>query len=215
MIEASPIRHKNYETLAMKIALTLALLFACFRAFAQDMPDGTVDVYYQPQSADGQLNSCMLVFTSLVRDHATMKGAQVIVNGSIAIRKIGAERLMFTGKLGTRPFSAQNQWQAPAHFFFATANRSTAGLAKIADAESPGYKLLIAPMGDEIIQFLEEMGRSGEFTVGFNRKAGGQDVRVPVKIAVSLTKDVNGSAVKVDNEKTRVDFYACLSKLLK
>ena len=199
----------------MKIAVTLALILACLPAFAQDMLDGTVDVYYQPQSADGILNSCMLVFTSLVRDQATLKGAQVIVNGSIAIRKIGAERLMFSGKLGTRPLLAQNQWQAPAHFFFATANRSTAGLAKIADAETPGYKLLIAPMEDEMIKFLDEMGRSGEFTVGFNRRIGGQDVRVPVKIAVSLTKDVNGNALKVENEETRVGFYGCLGKLLK
>jgi hypothetical protein len=197
----------------MKLALTVALLLACAPLQAQDMPDGTVDVYFQQLSSDGKLDGCSLVFTSLVRDFATQRGTQFIVNGSIAIRKLGPEQLMLTGKLGTRPFLAQNEWQPPAHFFFATSNRSTAGRAKIADSDTPGYKLLLAPMDTELIRFLEELGKSGQFTAGFNRRAGGQDIATPIKLNVRLKKDANGNAVRLQNDETQADFFGCLGKL--
>jgi hypothetical protein len=199
----------------MKTALAFALLLACAPLQAQDIPDGTVDVYFQQLSSDGKLDGCSLVFTSLIRDYATQRGAQIIVNGSIAIRKLGPEQLMFTGKLGTRPFLAQNEWQAPAHFFFATSNRSTAGRAKIAASDTPGYKLLLAPIDAELIGFLEELGKSGQFTAGFNRRAGGQDVATPIKLNVSLKKDANGNAVKVLDDATQADFFGCVAKLVR
>lgn len=198
----------------MRLTLMVALLLACFPLHPQDMSDGTVDVYFQQGSSDGMLESCSLVFTSLVRDFATKRGAQIIVNGSIAIRKLGPDRLMFSGKLGTRPFATQQDWQPPAHFFFATESSSTAGLAKIAASDTPGYKLLLAQMDDEMIKFLRELSKSGQFTAGFNRKPGGLDVTTPIKLNVSLTKDANGNAARVVNEETRADFFSCLGKLI-
>lgn len=199
----------------MKRVFALALLAASCSIQAQDFPDGTVDVYFQPVSSDGKLDGCSLVFTSLVRDYATQRGAQVIVNGSVAIRKLQGDNLFFSGKLGTRLFSSQNQWQAPAHFFFSTANRSTAGVAKIAESDTPGYKLLLAPMGTELIKLLGEMGESGQFTAGFNRRDGGQDVTTIIKLNVALRKGPNGNAGTVISEETPRDFFGCLSKLVR
>jgi hypothetical protein len=155
----------------MKAALTCVALSLATFAHAQDLPDGTVDVYFEPQSVEGQLRSCSLVFTALVRDFTTQRGTQYIVNGSLAVRKMDEkDRFMLSGKLGTRPFMAQNAWEPPAYFFFATANRSTAGHAVIADSETRGYKLMIAPMNTEVIQFLKELGAAGSSSRGLTAR---------------------------------------------
>jgi hypothetical protein len=196
-------------------SLLLLLLLACVTAFAEDVPDGPIDAYFQQGSSDGKLESCSIVFTSVTRDFATQKGARVIVNGSFALRKVEPERIFVSGKLGTRIFPTGAAWEEPAHFFFATANRSTAGRAKMAASDTAGYKLLIAALDNEMAEFVNEMLASGQFTVGFNRRSGGQDVTVPVKLAVSLQKDASGNAQTVNNPETYKQFLACMGKLLK
>ena len=86
----------------MKTLVLCAALMLAAPAYSQDMPDGPVDTYFMQGSKEGKFDSCSLVFTSLVRDFATQKGEKVIVNGSIAFRKVGKDQVFLSGKLGTR-----------------------------------------------------------------------------------------------------------------
>lgn len=48
-----------------------------------------------------------------------------------------------------------------------------------------------------------------------NRRPGGWDVTVPVKLNVASKQDANGKAVLVTNNDTPRDFFGCLGKLVK
>jgi hypothetical protein len=193
----------------------LALLLPCSIG-AQTLDNGTVDVYFQPVTAQGRAEGCSLVFTSLERDFQYLQGQQVVLNGSIAIRVIDGNDLMFTGKLGTRPFvgGSPGKWDAPAHFYFATRNGTTAGHAVIADSDTEGYKLLIGRVSnDNVMKLLKEMGETQTFTVGFNRRPGGQDVHSSIRMNVALKKDDRGNARQVLNDETPAQFFDCLARL--
>jgi len=199
----------------MKTRLLLLLALLPVTVGAQDLLDGTYDVYFQQLSMAGKLEGCSLVFTGLTRDSAYLKGAQVIVNGSLAYRTLDRENtFVFAGKLGTKPLLApKSPWSAPTHFHFATKSASTAGKGKIMAGES-GYRLLLTHVDDELTRFLEEMTSSGGFVVGFNRKEGGQDVLAPIRLDVSLTKDSNGNAIQKRNDQTANDFMDCIGRLV-
>jgi hypothetical protein len=198
----------------MKHWMLLAALPACVAA--QPMDQGTYDVYFQQLSAAGKLEGCSLVFTTIVNDTAYLNGAQVILNGSIAYRTFQKpNQLLFTGKLGTKPLLQQSgPWHAPSHFYFSTKSGSTAGRAKIVDADTPGYRLLIADTDEQTINMFGDMMNSGELTVGFNRTPAGQDIYSAIKLNVSLKKDAGGNAKTVQSNETPAQFNDCMGRLI-
>lgn len=179
-------------------------IFSYSSAQSQEIPDGTIDVYFQQLSRGGILEGCSLVFTTSARDTANLKGAQVIMNGSIAIRNLQDARLSFTGKLGIKQVDKSNaKWEAPNHFFFSTANGSTAETAKIIESDTDGYRLLIGDAFDKKIwPILTDLIDRPEFTVGFNRKPDGQDVYSLVNMTLSLKNKADGSIGIINNPQT-------------
>lgn len=187
-----------------------------FAAIAQPLDSGTVDVYFQQLSREGKLDGCSLVFTSLVNDYMYLNGAQVIMNGSIAVRAMSNKSIAFTAKLGTKPFLRNSpKWDAPVHFYVATKTHSTAGRANFVDGDHEGYRLLITQLDSNFAGMFKEMVETHQFTVGFNRKPGGSDVYTVVKMNVQLTKDANGNAAQVINEETAPQFFDCVGDLAK
>lgn len=187
-------------------------------AAAQGMDNGTVDVYFQRITAAGKLEGCSLVFTTVTSDTAYLRGAQVLINGSLAMR-LTNNTILYSGKLGTRDLagvlSGQGKWSAPTHFHFSSRNGSTAASGKIAQSETEGYRLLIGPVDSQFQKFLGDLADSGEFTVGFNRKPDGQDVLAPVNLTTALKQDASGKAVRVTNPDTPREFFECVSQLAK
>jgi hypothetical protein len=196
-------------------ALLAPLCLAPCIALAQPLEAGTYDVYFEALTREGVLDGCSLVFTALVYDTAYLQGAPVLVNGSFAVRSINGLDLALTGKLGTRQAAGSAQWVAPAHFYFASSNGgTTAGQSQFVEAETPGYKLLIAnALLDPTLKILDGMSQTGEFVVAFNRKPGGQDVHVPIRMNVSLRKDQNGNATRTLNKEIGDAFFKCVSDL--
>jgi hypothetical protein len=182
---------------------------------AQQISNGTVDVYFQQLSSDGVLNGCSLVFTSLVSDTAYSKGAQIVMNGSIAIRIVKKGQISFTGKLGTKPFlDTTNKWIEPANFYFSSDSGTTSEAAKVIDSDTQGYKLLIGNAFEGgILELLKDILRTGEFTVGFNRKPGGQDVYTLVKVNTSLKSNPDGTGEREQSNATPLAFNRCLGRL--
>ena len=199
----------------MNRVLLLVVVLAS-AANAQQMPNGTVDVYFQQLSRGGVPEGCSLVFTALTADTAYLKGAQVTMNGTIAIRSLDGKRLMFTGKLGTRTFEQQDsKWLEPHHFYFSSNTGTTAGKSKIAASETVGYKLLIADAREpSIARLMSDISKTGEFIVGFNRREKGQDVYTKVELSKSLTQHANGTAQITTNPNTEKEFDTCVLRLL-
>lgn len=195
--------------------LVLTIVFFAAGVNAQQVSNGTADVYFQQLSRDGVLDGCSLVFTSLVSDTAYSKGAQIVMNGSIAIRTLGKGQLSFTGKLGTKPFlDTTNNWIEPANFYFSSDSGTTARVAKVIQSDTKGYKLLIGDaFNDKIFALIEDILRTGEFTAGFNRKLGGQDVYTLVEVNTSLRSNPDGTAQRTQSTVTPLAFNACLGRL--
>lgn len=198
----------------LKVFLLMAVFSAA--AHAQPIPNGTIDVYFQQLSRNGVPDGCSLVFTAVASDTAYRNGAQVTMNGSIAVRDVDGKRLMFTGKLGTRTFEESgSQWSAPHYFYFTTKTGTTAGKSKVIAAETAGYKLLIVDATEPpITRLIVEIAKTGSFTVGFNRRENGQDVYSRVDLSKSLKSLPNGSAEITTNTNTQKEFDACFVALV-
>lgn len=200
----------------MKTRLVLALFAIPLLAGAQ-MDSGTVDVYFQRQTAEGKLFGCSMVFTSLTNDHMYLRGQQVIVNGSFSVSALRDQSFSFTSKLGTKPFLSAPSvgWAAPNHFYFSTQTKSTAGKSQMLSGSgtTPGYLLAIAPLDKEIMELFHEMAETGKLTVGFNRSPRGSDVHAEIEISTSLVRDDRGQAVKKKNSQTCMDFFDCIAQL--
>lgn len=197
--------------------LAIAWLLGPLIALGQPLENGTWDVENQDITVEGRLEGCSLVFTALTTDYAYLSGQQVVLNGSIALRTLDSKDLLFTAKLGTRQLTASgtSQWERPVHFHIFSKTGSTAGRVKIMDAETPGYRLLRGRATDsEILALIMEMTESAEFGVGFNRKAGGQDVRSQINMNVRLRPDGNGGARRVASNETPVAFATCVFGLI-
>lgn len=193
--------------------LIVGVFLAPVLVAAQSPDNGTVNVYFQQISAAGQLEGCSLVFTALEADYVYLRGQQIVVNGSIAIQTLSGD-LLLTGKLGTRRFLDLGKWEAPEYFYFASANGTTAGKAKVMAAETAGYKLLLSRATEEpILGFVKDLVSAQEFTVGFNRVPQGQDVYTTIKMNVALKRDAAGNAQRVESNDTAQSFLSCVSKL--
>ena len=201
----------------MKTIVLAAAILCSPALLAQPLESGTYDVYNQDISVEGVLEGCSLVFTAVVTDTAYLDGAQVLLNGSIALRTLGRKALLFSGKLGTRRLLASGlgEWEQPSHFHFFTKTGTTAGHVKILDAETPGYRLLIGPATQgPVFTLVKEMASEGGFSVGFNRKPGGQDVTASIDVAASIKRDASGVAHRVRNNETAISYAGCVSRLV-
>lgn len=200
----------------MKLLAFTTLLVPLF-AMAEPIETGTWDVENQDITVEGKLEGCSLVFTAVTVDRAYLSGKQVVLNGSVGLRTLGRKDLLFTGKLGTRQWtpSGAGAWEAPVHFHFFSKTGTTAGSVRLMDAETPGYRLLLGrATDDKILPLLMDMASTGEFGVGFNRKAGGQDVRTQIKMNVRMKVDGRGGGSRVETDETPAAFAACVSQLI-
>ena len=195
--------------------IVLITLMTCGSANSENLPSGTINAYFQQLSRAGVPDGCSLVFVANTSDTAYLKGAQVTMSGSIAVRDMNGTSLTFTGKLGTRAFDLLNsQWVAPHSFYFSSKNGTTAGKVKLSKSETPGYKLSIgSALDDPVAGLVIDIAKTGLFVVGFNRREGGQDVYSAIDISVAL-KATPGGRVLTVNESTRKDFDACVTRLI-
>lgn len=197
--------------------LAAALLVGPTTVGAQHLADGTYDVYFQEISAEGRLEGCSLVFTTITTDSAYLGGKQVLLNGSVALRTLGRTDLLFAGKLGTRQLlqAGPGAWERPVHFHFASDSGTTAGAVQIMDGENDGYRLLLGRATEEpILSLVKDITKANQFSVGFNRKTGGQDVTAVVKLNVSLQRSPSGEVRIATNNETAMRYSMCVSRLI-
>lgn len=195
----------------MKFFALLAVIPAVVSA--QSLDSGTYDVYFQEVSRQGVLTGCSLVFTALAADHVYKHGEQVILNGNIAFQTFDEGTVFFTAKLGTKALMSEAR-ESPVHFHISSGGFSTAGIANMADGDLPGYRLLISPTEKPIAQMLASISQTGQFKIGFNRKAGGMDLNVTIDTTAALRRGRNGEGERYVNRATPAEFDGCVTRLL-
>lgn len=197
----------------MKLRMLLVALFPVC-AMGQSLDDGTYDVFFQEVTKAGRLEGCSLVFSALARDYVHFNGEQFILNGNVAIQTFKGDDLYFTAKLGLKRLLNQKAGHLPpAEFYVASGGYSTAGKAKFADSDVPGYRLLITDLDDAVPKMLSAISETGKFRLGFNQKPGGMDLNSTIDVSVSLTRDANGNAQRLVNHETQRDFGDCVARL--
>ncbi|WP_395350061.1 hypothetical protein [Variovorax sp. UC122_21] len=178
--------------------------------------EGTLYTVSHRETADGRLSACGLEFNVIARDHATRAGAAVQGIGSFYLRRMGAN-FAYALKLGVRdginpearPFAPSNAFVRPPR-----GNAPTTRAIRT-ESDTPGYALYLGALDDDIARVYQSITEQRRFIVGFNRRAGQQDVNLDIDLSVKAAR-MEGNRLVRDRTSEMVDeFNACVGDLLK
>jgi hypothetical protein len=160
---------------------------------AQEL-QGTIYTLPHRESADGVITACGIEFSVLTFDHSTKGGAPVLMVGSYYLRKINSG-LIYLLKLGVKDgMGTQTTASAPANAFV-SAPAAQASLKKPIRSESdmPGFALFGGELDKAALVAYESILKDQKLLVGFNRKAGQQDVVAVVDVFSVCSKNLVSS----------------------
>lgn len=178
--------------------------------------EGTIFTIPHTESADGMLKGCGLEFAALKRDFSTKKGGPVKLSGSVYFRLLGDSGLGYMLKLGLFDgFGPDPVQSAPANAFLKAPHGKTPKRAVRSNAESAGYALFFGSVDSDVFAAYESILIKKQVVVGFNRKAGQQDVVTTVDLSVVDTQVVDGRAVRTRSDQPVREFQACIVELVK
>lgn len=198
-------------------ALFSALVLPCAEAKDESLA-GTLWVKFSPVNVAGETVGCELNYMTTAYDRAYLNGNLIAANGSISVRMSEDKRsagMML--KVGIRDISRQDtSFERPTFAYLQTKNGNTAK-AKAAKIDGElGYKLFVYSLSDPAVPpVLGDMIESPELTLGYNRKAGGIDVFVPLNLAVADSNVTANKQVSRKYSSASVDgFSQCLVTVL-
>ncbi|WP_295525650.1 hypothetical protein [uncultured Pseudacidovorax sp.] len=177
---------------------------------------GTVYTVAHRETSEGLLEACGLEFNVIGRDHATRGGAAVQGIGSYYLRRSG-NAVMYALKLGVRDTLGSEGRAVSPYYAFARPVRGSGPRERAlrAESETPGYALFVGAVDDEAIAVLKAILEQRRIVVGFNRKAGQQDVSLEIDLAVKAAR-LEGDRLIRDRSSAMVDdFGACINDLAK
>lgn len=178
--------------------------------------EGTVHVTSQRASADGKLEGCGIEFVEIKRDYSTKRGAPVTMSGSIYFRLNEKVGLVYTLKLGLFDgLSNTTKPVAPANAFISAPQGKAPKQAIRRDSDVPGWALYVGGVDDEVMEAYKAIIEQQKLVVGFNRKAGQQDVTATIDLTVIDSNMVNDKVVREKSDKVVSDFADCMNTLVK
>lgn len=209
----------------MHIRNSLAACFFCgYSVYAQAADpmaelaqklEGTIFVIPHRESADGVLTACGLEFAAMKRDFSTKQGAPVKIVGSFYLRLNKNAGFVYLLKLGVYDgFSTKNGF-APNNAFIHAPNRKSPKKAIRMQAENPGFALFLGALDDDVIAAYAGIVEKSQLVVGFNRKAGQQDVTVSLDLTVVDTQIKGDEVVRTKSNQPVADFMSCSGDLFK
>lgn len=195
-------------------------LFFCHatdaHAATDDSLDGTYTIEFQPIQSAGKLQGCSLVYSAAALDYTYKQGELLSLKGNISI--FGDEKgMLLNFKIGVVENLAKNPTFVEPHFaYLQTSNSSTNEVeSKSFASDIPGYKIFVYSLFEpNITKLYEDMISSGKVTIGFNRKANGMDILVPLNLFIRDAR-LEGNAVKREHSMEMLNaFSSCSSKLI-
>lgn len=175
--------------------------------------EGTIYVIPHRESADGVLSACGLEFAAMKRDFSTKQGAPVKIVGSFYLRLRKKAAIMYTLKLGMYDgFSSENGF-APHNAFIRAPDGKAPIKAIRVPAENAGFALFVGLLDDEVIAAYAAIAEKSQLVVGFNRKAGQQDVIVSLDLTVVDMQIKDNEVVRARSNKPVAEFMSCSGDL--
>ena len=202
-------------------SITLVAIFVLpFVAFAaatdEESVYGTHWVQFQPIQVQGEMQGCQVTFLTVAADRAYLDGAQVTVNGSIVFRLINNTPALML-KVGLKDIQENTAFERPHFAYLQTSTASTAKAEQQVIDGDPGYKLFVYRATDPaVLEVLKEMLSSRQASIGYNRKADGIDVVVPLDLSVvdsTYTDDLR--VMRTRSQAVAAAFARCTSDVLK
>ncbi len=201
------------------LAPAIAAAFLTASAAAEDHSVfGTHWVKFEPVQIAGDLKGCSLVYLAVTADRAYLNGDTVAVNGSVQIRDRDgtAGGLMMTLKVGLKELASDQQFQRPAFAYLQTGAGSTAKANQVPLDGDPGYKLFAyRALDPQVAETLKGVLTNNSIAIGYNRKADGIDVLVPLDLTVVDSEYTDDQTVhRKRSSDVLVNFSACTKKVL-
>ena len=215
-----------WSAIAMKAAIVLALALApsadAMSAETDDLDPsfyGTLSVEFMPTQIEGELKGCELVYNALVKDYRYLKGAPVVVNGSIHyLWSSKPAILLFTLKIGLSTVKGGKPvlpFEPPVSAYLQTKNASTAKVKGKSIQGEGGHKLFTANAIDPaILTLTEDLITDGKIALAYARKSGGMDVLVPLDMTVTGIRLSGAEVARDRSTKAPVEFASCISEMM-
>lgn len=176
--------------------------------------EGTIFVIPMNQYTEGNLGSCGFEFKALAFDYVYRGGDPIVVSGSFALRKTDAKRIYLAYKFGTFKYETDKMVPEAPNFAWIKLGSVMVKPEQTVEAETPGYRLYISQLKEDTAQGFLAVTEQRGVSVGFNRRAGGMDVVVPIDLSVRDLKDEGGKFVRKRDDKLGPGFAECLKDLL-
>ncbi len=201
--------------------LIVGMIMSCAvlnAAAADDSIYGTHWVRYEPIQVAGQLAGCSLVYLAVTADRAYLNGNPVAINGSFILRADAGNRGVAVGlKTGLKDLNKNGAvFERPNFAYLQTEHSSTAKAKGQSFDGEDGYKVFAYSIADPaILAVLKDLATAGKTTIGYNRKAGGMDVSVPLDLMVIDSEyAVDQKVIRKRAASSAVGFSTCVASLL-
>lgn len=210
-----------------KISLALSLLWVCHVSAVEQSREidqlankmiGTIHAGGQRVSNDGELKGCGMDFIALGRDFSTKRGSLYKAVGSYYFRNVNGIP-QFWLKLGVfdinleKPGNEKSSAIGNAHVA-SNGNMALKPKLKI-DSDSPGFFIYIFESTETAAKVWGEFLQSGKLIIGFNRKAGQQDVTFTFDGTLSSAKVIGNEFIRQQSRDQLDEVGNCTSQLIK
>lgn len=210
-----------------KVALALSLLWACHVSAAEQSKAidqlankmlGTIHAGSQRASNDGELKGCGMDFIALGRDFSTKRGSLYKAVGSYYFRNVnGAPQ--FWLKLGVWDINFENPGIEK---LSSIGNAHVASNGQMAlkpklkiDSDTPGFFIYIFESTEDAAKVWGEFLRDGKLLIGFNRKAGQQDVVFTFDGTISSARLIGNEFIRQRSRDQLDEVGYCTAQLVK
>ncbi len=174
--------------------LTLAsAIFASSAAIAQIPKAETYEAYADDLSSGGEKTGCTLVFGAVVAEYAYRQGKPTFVTGNLSVSTNKDGNMLSGLKIVLRDVSDESGREtAPfAPYRISAVGKSgksnIGSIVNTAESDTPGGRFSIFYLDDRFFDIIDRMIEKNELLIQYNRRDGGQDMRV----AVDLSKGDN------------------------
>ncbi|MCF8161409.1 MAG: hypothetical protein K9J76_11945, partial [Polaromonas sp.] len=120
---------------------------------------------------------------------------------------------VYTLKLGLYDGYSSDNGFAPHNAFIRAPDGKAPIKAKRVPAENAGFALFVGALDDEVIAAYAAIAEKSQLVVGFNRKAGQQDVIVSLDLTVVDIQIKDNEVVRARSNKPVAEFMSCSGDL--
>lgn len=177
---------------------------------------GTVWVKFLPIIQAHKLQGCQMAFLASTTNPTCAKNGISGVNGNIVVLASGTKAGLALNLALVNVNRGKQTTAEPVFSFIQTPNMSTINIQRQHASDNGGYRFVVYTNAySEMNQLFRDMAKYRKVTIGYKRKEGGAEVRVPIDLTVVLSKSIpkDRKVVRTYSPAELKKFNACLQKV--